>query len=828
MSHQNPPDATRVSRIFFYILMFAILGWFTYMQFFGADERRLNVNSDSMIYTGTFTWEKSDGTSEEITVPGRYDLPVGETMVLTTRLPEDYHENTMAIRSSLQDVKFYINGTLRASYNTSETRLAGKNSASRYIFCETSEADAGKELRIELTTHTYNYSGVVNTVLCGDKTDIWLTILNQYGPATYIAIFIFFTGLVTILFSLALGMIYHSSFDMEYLGWCMIMGGVWMMGESKLRQILVPNASALGSLCFVMILLCPIPILLYADSIQKQLHRRLYTILGGLALLDFAVCSILTFFGIADYMETLPIGQIILCSILVVVFIHLFIYMRSSNRKSDRLLLLGLLASIICISIEAISVYFVISISGLFIGIGMIILLFVNIIRTLRNLQDMELHRQKIEVEKSKQQTERISLQMMQTLATTIEAKDEYTRGHSYRVAEYAALIAKELGWSQDEIINLKHAAHLHDIGKIGIPDSVLNKPTQLTEDEDNLLKKHTIIGAEILKDVTLIPHVAEVTRNHHEHYDGSGYPDGLAGTEIPIYARIIAVADCYDAMNSRRIYRNALSQDEIYEEILKNKGTQFDPEIADIFLTLLTENQIPDLDDFSESSSATHDSVATQMQELFDQFRLAISKDVEIRSATLSAGICMCTAGDNFENCYQKADKALYYVKRNGKNQFFFYQQIDRKELLTSSTGKDLQLVAKSLRESCTYIGAMDLNYRDFARQYEYMSQLSIRSQCHCYLVMVTMETAVDTIPNIEAIEQALECIEKAIRQKIRRVDICTRYSSMQYLIILFEPTETEIPHIMDRIFMQYRQQCDNTDFRPTYEYLVIAGEKQ
>ena len=146
-----------------------------------------------------------------------------------------------------------------------------------------------------------------------------------------------------------------------------------------------------------MILLCPIPILLYADSIQKQLHRRLYTILGGLALLDFAVCSILTFFGIADYIETLPIGQIILCSILVVVFI----YMHSSRRKSDRLLLLGLLAAIICISIEAISVYFVTSISGLFIGIGMIILLFVNIIRTLRNLQDMELHRQKIEVEKA-------------------------------------------------------------------------------------------------------------------------------------------------------------------------------------------------------------------------------------------------------------------------------------------------------------------------------------------------------------------------------------------------------------------------------------------
>ena len=225
---------------------------------------------------------------------------------------------------------------------------------------------------------------------------------------------------------------------------------------------------------------------------------------------------------------------------------------------------------------------------------------------------------------------------------------------------------------------------------------------------------------------------------------------------------------------------------------------------------------------------AASEAEMSMRIRKLFDSFGAAKNVTAETSPASLSCGLCMCRQGGNFEEYYIKADKALYYVKQNGKNQFFFYQQIDRKELLTSSTGKDLQLVAKSLRESGTYIGAMDLNYRDFARQYEYMSQLSIRSQCHCYLVMVTMETAVDTIPNIEAIEQALECIEKAIRQKIRRVDICTRYSSMQYLIILFEPTETEIPHIMDRIFMQYRQQCDNTDFRPTYEYLAIAGEKQ
>lgn len=158
----------------------------------------------------------------------------------------------------------------------------------------------------------------------------------------------------------------------------------------------------------------------------------------------------------------------------------------------------------------------------------------------------------------------------MQTLSTTIEAKDEYTRGHSYRVAEYAALIASELGWSPEEIQVLKHSALLHDIGKIGIPDSILNKPSRLTDDEYNLIKKHPVIGAEILKDVTLLPHVLEVTRGHHERYDGNGYPDGLAGKEIPVHARIVAMADSYDAMSSRRIYRSALSRDVIYEEIRK------------------------------------------------------------------------------------------------------------------------------------------------------------------------------------------------------------------------------------------------------------------
>ena len=188
----------------------------------------------------------------------------------------------------------------------------------------------------------------------------------------------------------------------------------------------------------------------------------------------------------------------------------------------------------------------------------------------------MEERRQQKEIEKRRRQSEKMSLQMIQTLSTTIEAKDEYMKGHSYRVAAYAALIAQKLGWTPQEISNLKDAAYMYDVGKIGIPDAILNKPTRLTEEEYELIKAHTVIGADILKNITIIDHVADIAKYHHERYDGHGYPEGLAGEAIPIHARIVAMADSYDAMSSKRIYRDALSQEQIREEIQKNRGAQF------------------------------------------------------------------------------------------------------------------------------------------------------------------------------------------------------------------------------------------------------------
>ena len=918
-----------------YLIMAAILLGFLMTQFLVPSERGITDDETHITYPGIFYWEKENGSREKIAVPGRYDVAARETMTISTVLPDDFDKTALAIRGSLQDVTFYVGDELREVYDTSDTRLFGKNSASRYVFCPTSAADAGKEVRILLRTNTSQYAGVVNTVYWGDKVDIWQYLFRCHASETIIAAFILFAGVVTILFSIALGVAYKTKFDMEYLGWCMIMGAIWMLGESKLRQLFLPNASTMAALCFVMILFCPVPILFYADTILRGKYHRLYQIIVYISTGNLFVCSFLHMFGILDYIQTLPLGQLMLVATLAVVLITTIRALRHSTDKTDRLVLAGLIVVFITVAIETASTYYMVTISGIFLGIGLLILLFINILRTIAQIRNLELERRQKEMHRRREQMEKLSLQVLRTLSTTIETKDEYTRGHSHRVGEYAALIARELGWSQEEIINLKNTADLHDIGKIGVPDTILNKPTKLTEDEYIIIKDHTVIGAEILKNITLIPHAAEVARSHHERYDGTGYPDGLKGEDIPLYARVIAVADSYDAMSSRRIYRSALSRQEICEEIRSNQGKQFDPVIAEVFLRLLTEDRLqvqeadsttpenadqPNMEfeigkfvsDIMQTMKAQEDSenfdfltglpmrnageklAARLMEEhdgclifmdmdnlkqindiyghkagdralkvfgsilasqkadaaacrlggdefllfvpdisrdasaqlvknIFAQFQAAKASDLEIRGAAMSAGLCMTHRGQAFADCYVKADKALYYVKQNGKENFFFYQQMEQENLAQGGTSKDLATVAKALQESGTYSGALDLDYRDFAKLYAYMNQLSQRYAYHCYLVMVTMSTTPDAVMYIENIEQALSCMEQAIRRKIRAVDIYTRNSSMQYLIILFESEEKQIPPIMERIFAQYYRLYGKGNFYPKYEYLPM-----
>lgn len=185
-----------------------------------------------------------------------------------------------------------------------------------------------------------------------------------------------------------------------------------------------------------------------------------------------------------------------------------------------------------------------------------------------------------------------LSVQVVEALAAAIDAKDHYTNGHSDRVAEYAKEIGRRYGYSEKKQEEIYMMGLLHDVGKIGIPDSVINKPAKLTDEEYEIIKQHPVTGANILSKAKELARMAIGAHWHHERYDGKGYPDGLAGDDIPEEARIIAVADSYDAMTSHRSYRDVLSQEIVRKEIERGKGTQFDPVFADIVLQMIDEDK--------------------------------------------------------------------------------------------------------------------------------------------------------------------------------------------------------------------------------------------
>ena len=195
------------------------------------------------------------------------------------------------------------------------------------------------------------------------------------------------------------------------------------------------------------------------------------------------------------------------------------------------------------------------------------------------------------ELKDTNEKLEKAYLETVETLRYTVEAKDTYTRGHSDRVSEYSVLIGKYLGLSEEELHKLKVGGLFHDIGKIGVPDSILLKTTKLTDDEYSEIKNHPSIGAHILSNASIFQDIIPIVKHHHERYDGRGYPGKLEGENIPYLARIAAIADSFDAMTSKRTYRDSLPIDVVKSEIEKNKGTQFDPNIADVFLDILNNH---------------------------------------------------------------------------------------------------------------------------------------------------------------------------------------------------------------------------------------------
>lgn len=541
-----------------------------------------------------------------------------------------------------------------------------------------------------------------------------------------------------------------------------------------------------------------------------------------------------------------------------------------------------------------------------------------------------EVARQTEVAEERAKKIEQMSFQTIQTLANAIDAKDPYTKGHSTRVSQYSVAVAEKLGWDRERVNELRYAALLHDIGKIGVPDSILNKPRRLTDVEYDIIKSHTTMGADILRDRIIIEKAEDVARSHHERYDGKGYPQGLAGKAISEEARIVAIADAFDAMSSNRVYRKACDREHILRELERCRGSQFDPEYTEVFIDLWESGALDAIlaNDGAADEKPNMEGSSALLQEVMEAFanqtaadqtdvvtgimnrtagEAAIAKamkeapgcfvffdmdnlkrindtngheagdralrlmgrvllensgislccrlggdefllfmknvtreeakdsvrriihgfnekkgtDAGIAAASLSAGMVMCSPADAYTVTYNKADKALYHVKQNGKSDCYFYQEVSgdfESELM------DVNRLVRGIRNSGSYQGAMDVEYRQFAKLYEFMTNLERRYDQSFRLAMITLESSSGEAVQLEELEKSMFCMEQAIRQAIRNVDVLTRYSRQQFLIILVGTDPEGVKTAVDRIIKSYYKMNGGSPFTPVWSVADAA----
>lgn len=551
-------------------------------------------------------------------------------------------------------------------------------------------------------------------------------------------------------------------------------------------------------------------------------------------------------------------------------------------------------------------------------------------IRRIQRVLELEELRANLEKEvlNKTRELESLTMQSIITFANAIDAKDPYTKGHSIRVAKYSKLIAQKLDWSEIELRNLYYTALLHDIGKIGIPDNILNKKGRLNDEEYAIIKKHPEIGGHILEDVMVIPYLGIGAYNHHERYDGTGYPSGKKGEDIPLVGRIIGIADAVDAMLSNRAYRDKLPIEIVIEEVKKGKNTQFDPMLADIMLDILysghilDENETEDtvikkdneellskliteyinvskrddltglwsrsyietkvdelikehnkklailmidLDNFKKVNdnwghtvgdnillavtSAIHNIITkediacrirgdefiiclttiTTMQDtkkIVLQFIRTIKEKIEILNLpiqiSVSIGITMTPEdGSSFHELYLNANKALYQIKRQGKNNYCFYQGLEEniKHSDTQTTFLTIKDLKKLLQEKeIDYKNSYLKNLQKFKKSYQLLYQRIQKTKEPLLIIIFTLEDIRGFSLPKEELEQAMSRLILSVKNLLQTVDIAIKYEQ-QYIILLKYISKKHLNLMMDHIMNKYDDSKKDPFLKLTYE---------
>ena len=528
--------------------------------------------------------------TENVSLPASVYSEEGLEYKLRNTLPPDVRAGMhLCIHSVRQDVTVYIDGEKREYYGKDGFAVKRKSAVSALVLVDLTDEDAGAPIEIDIVSNSFG-TGKVDKITYAYGNNVWFPYIVDNLALVITAVVLVVAGLAAIISFLIVRRRVLSSKGLFYMGQLMVVTGLWILSESTIRQLIFKAPSKTNVFSFILIsILAPFGAMFF-NELQENRFAKVYRALAGVALLQLLLNTILNFTGVADYYTTLPFIHVWSACLIIWSLITDIIDIKNGDIKKYSIAAMGMMVLLVSVLWEFYRFYKGgIHTLGVSTGIGLLALLGCTAIQLVRdNIREMY---------KRQEQSDRMTKATFSAIAGTLDAKDEYTGDHSDRVGEYARLIAEKVagryGFKAKDLDRIQYIGKMHDIGKIGVPDRVLNKNEKLTPAEFDLMKKHTIVGDAIMSNIDNIPGLSEGVRNHHERWDGTGYPDRLKGEEIPLIARILCLADSYDAMTSDRIYRSRLPKEKVVEEIETGKGTQFDPELAEVVLRMIRNSEL-------------------------------------------------------------------------------------------------------------------------------------------------------------------------------------------------------------------------------------------
>lgn len=528
-----------------------------------------------------------NGQTRTILLPYSAIADTGDVITLTNTLPENISDNSsLMVRSSMEDITVCIDGQQRTNY-ASQKDYAVYYIPSAYVVTELSASDAGKEISITVVPKG---SSVLNGILIGPGNNVWFEVIKDGLFVNISALIVLIMGIVVCLVLPFMRGAYHIDAP-RCLSFLMIDVGLWMLSESTLRQFIFRRPLLSQYFSYLTLEIIGVLVAMYFDEVQHRNHHRRYIFIETISVAIVLVNVLLQITGVMDMYVSMPVSHIWMGVSILICVVNIFSDIRNGTIKEYFITAIGMVIFLVMAIAEIGSFYIrPFSFFGPFICIGLVILMIATVMQALTDEAADAAQRERRQSESS--------INAIETIAGAIDARDEYTGGHSERVGLYAGRLAREMAadydLSEEDILRVQYIGLVHDIGKIGVADTVLNKSGRLTDEEFSLMKKHPEIGYEIMSSMgENIEGLLDGIRYHHERFDGKGYPDGLSDTDIPLVARILALADSYDAMTSNRVYRKRLSDEQVRNEIERCAGTQFDPALARIFVRLLDSGKL-------------------------------------------------------------------------------------------------------------------------------------------------------------------------------------------------------------------------------------------